>query len=69
MTPEEAKRFGEKHVTVWNKHKLDDIMDLYTEDVELRSPLAMKVVDSGVVKERAAVRKYFEATLVKYPDL
>jgi hypothetical protein len=69
VTPEEAITFGEKHCAVWNRHDLDAILDLYSEDVEVASPLAAALTGGGVLRGRAAMRSYFATALEKYPDL
>jgi hypothetical protein len=69
MTNEEALAFATKHVAVWNSHDLDRILDLYTDDAELTSPLAAAVVGDSVVSGKAQLRSYFERALQKYPQL
>lgn len=69
ITEDEALAFAEHHVEVWNTHVMDDILDLYTEDVRLTSPLAGNVTGSNVVVGREGLRKYFSAALERYPDL
>ena len=69
MTPEEAKAFGVKHCSVWNAHDLDLIMALYSDDVELASPLAAELTGGGVVRGQEALRAYFARGLERYPDL
>lgn len=68
-TEEEAISFVEHHITVWNRHDLEEILKLYTEDVELVSPLADKVVGSYTVRGRDGLREYFGAALAKNPGL
>ncbi|HUH06580.1 MAG TPA: nuclear transport factor 2 family protein [Egibacteraceae bacterium] len=69
MTPEEAIAFGQKHVAVWNRHDLDEIMDMYSDDVELTSPLAVQIAGVATLSGRPALRDYFSAGLEKYPEL
>lgn len=69
LTPDEARAFAGHHVATWNSHDLDAILDLYTDDVELISPLAAKLTGSPRVAGKPALRAYFEAGLSKYPDL
>jgi hypothetical protein len=69
MTPAEAVRFAEKHVATWNAHELEAILDMYTADAELRSPLAATLMGDGVVRGREGLRAYFEQGLRRYPDL
>jgi ketosteroid isomerase-like protein len=69
IEPARAEDFARKHVSVWNRHDLDEIVELYTEDVELVSPLAGAVAGGTTVRGRDALRAYFEAALKKYPEL
>lgn len=69
MTNDEAKTFAEKHVAVWNTHDMERIIDLYSEDVELASPLAATLTGGSVLKGRGALRGYFASALERYPDL
>jgi ketosteroid isomerase-like protein len=69
LTDQVAVAFVEHHVEVWNKHDLEDILQLYTEDVELVSPFAGKVVGSDVVRGREGLREYFGTALARNPDL
>ncbi|MFC7612927.1 nuclear transport factor 2 family protein [Actinokineospora soli] len=59
----------ERHISTWNGHDLEQILDLYTEDAVLTSPLAAAVTGSEVVAGRAALRSYFTRAFEKYPDL
>lgn len=68
-TEQEAVAFVEHHIEVWNKHDLEEILQLYTEDVELVSPFAGQVVGSDVVRGRDGLREYFGTALAKNPDL
>jgi len=68
-TGQEAVAFVEHHIEVWNKHDLEEILQLYTEDVELVSPFAGQVVGSDVVRGREGLRKYFGTALARNPDL
>jgi len=68
-TDPEAVAFVKHHVEVWNQHDLDEILQLYTDDVELVSPFAGKVVGSDVVRGREGLREYFGTALARNPDL
>jgi hypothetical protein len=69
MTDSEALAFARHHVAVWNSHDLEQILDLYTDDAELTSPLATGHTGGTVVKGRERLRQYFAAALNKYPRL
>lgn len=68
-TPEQAVTFARHHIEVWNSHELDDILDLYSPDVELVSPLAEQVVGSAAVRGRDGLRHYFGTALQANPGL
>jgi len=68
-TEHEAIALVEHHITVWNRHDLEEILKLYTEDVELVSPFADKVVGSYTVCGREGLREYFGAALAGNPEL
>ena len=69
MTAEEALAFAQKHIDTWNTHDLDAIMALYSQSVELVSPLAATLAGSPTVRGQADLRDYFERGLGKYPEL
>jgi len=63
------RTFADEHVATWNRHDLEAILALYTDDVELTSPLAERVIGTSTIRGRDEVRKYFEAALTRFPDL
>jgi hypothetical protein len=58
-------------IEAWNSHDLDRIMEHYSDDVVLISPVAARILDAadGVVRGKAALRSYFAKGLAAYPDL
>jgi hypothetical protein len=69
MNEAEALKFARKHIETWNSHDLDAIVQLYSESVELISPLAAALRGDPTVRGRDALRAYFSAGLQKYPAL
>lgn len=71
MTIEDAKRFAEAWVAAWNRHDLTAVLEHYTEDFEMTSPMIRQVygTESGTLKGKAAVGEYWRAALAKVPDL
>ncbi|HEX3851896.1 MAG TPA: nuclear transport factor 2 family protein [Polyangiaceae bacterium] len=69
LTAVEALEFARRHVEVWNGHDIEAILDLYSEDAELVSPLAASLKGEPTIRGRAAFRDYFARGLAKYPDL
>ncbi len=63
--------FANKWIASWNSHSLDSILNHYSDDVEVTSPM-IKValgVDSGTLKGKEKVKGYWKAALEKVPDL
>jgi hypothetical protein len=69
LTSAEALEFARRHVEVWNGHDLEAILNLYSEDAELVSPLAASLAGQPTIRGRAELRDYFGRGLAKYPDL
>lgn len=53
----------------WNSHSLDRVLTHYSEDVVFRSQKAMRLVGSGELQGKQALRAYWAAALDKQPDL
>ena len=65
-----ARGFAAEWVSAWNSHDLNVILTHYEEDVELRSPVAQRLLQGdGTVRGKAALREYFELGLKAYPHL
>ncbi len=62
-------QFAQKHTETWNSHDLDAIVALYSESIELVSPLAMAIRGDACVRGKKALREYFAEGLKKFPDL
>ena len=71
MDDERARRFAEAWYAAWNAHDLEAVLDHYTDDVEMTSPLvaALAARADGRITGKAALREYFAAGLERYPDL
>ncbi len=70
LQAEFARAFAEEWVAAWNSHDLELILTHYEEDVELRSPVAVKLLQGdGTVRGKVALREYFELGLQAYPHL
>ena len=70
MLPDKDK-FAAEWIETWNSHDLDRILDHYTDDVEVTTPM-IKValgIDDGTLKGKDAVGNYWKAALEKIPDL
>jgi ketosteroid isomerase-like protein len=71
MTEAEAQDFALDWIAVWNSRDLERILDHYSEDVEIISPLAESVLGPGrvVVRGKSAARAYWGPALERFPDL
>ena len=71
LTEKEGVELAQKWIEDWNNHDLDAIMSHYAEEVELVSPLAVRILGNpdGKVKGKKALREYFAKGLEVYPEL
>lgn len=71
MNHERAERFADRWYRAWNAHDLTAILDHYSDDVELASPLvsALAGVDGCTITGKDALQAYFRAGLERYPEL
>jgi hypothetical protein len=71
LTSISASAVAEAWVKDFNSHDIDAIMTHYAEDVELRSPVVVRLLGdtTGVVKGRAALKAYLAKGLAARPDL
>ena len=66
-----AKEFAQEWVEAWNFHDMERILSHYTDDFEITSPM-IKIatgVDTGTLKGKENIRKYWSTALQKIPDL
>ena len=71
MDDERATRFAEQWYAAWNAHDLEAVLEHYTDDVEMTSPLASALAGraDGRIAGKAALREAFAAAFERYPDL
>ncbi|PSR56361.1 nuclear transport factor 2 family protein [Adhaeribacter arboris] len=71
MTEEFAKHFAAEWVASWNSHDLDRILEHYTNDFSITTPMALKIIpeSNGVVAGKNKVRAYWEQGLKLIPNL
>jgi ketosteroid isomerase-like protein len=71
MDDERAARFAEQWYAAWNAHDLEAVLEHYTDDVEMTSPLAAALAGrgDGRITGKAALGEAFAAALERYPDL
>ncbi|WP_299367024.1 nuclear transport factor 2 family protein [uncultured Tateyamaria sp.] len=61
--------FAEAWEAGWNSHDLDRILAHYSEDIVFRSHKAMRLVGTGELRGKAALRTYWARALEGQPDL
>jgi ketosteroid isomerase-like protein len=71
MTREFAREFAEEWIASWNSHDLERILEHYTEDFEMSSPLIVQIIGepASTLKGKAAIRAYWAKALARIPDL
>jgi len=60
MNREVAGRFVEDWRANWCKVDIDAVVSHLAEDAEMRSPLALKLTDSPIVKGAENIRRYWQ---------
>lgn len=61
--------FATEWEAAWNSHLLDRILAHYSENVVFRSQKAVRLVGSGELRGKTALRAYWDAALTKQLDL
>jgi SnoaL-like protein len=71
MTEAQAQEFATEWIAAWNSHDLERILDHYTDDVELTSPLVETFMGPGkvTVRGKPKLREYWGTALARYPEL
>jgi hypothetical protein len=71
IDPKWALSFAQEWIAAWNSHDLERILSHYSEDFEMASPLIVERMGepSGVLKGKAAVRRYWAQGLAAQPPL
>lgn len=66
-----AQEFAKEWIEAWNSHDIDRILSHYSDDVEITTPMIKLAagIDSGTLKGKEAVKKYWQTALEKIPDL
>jgi ketosteroid isomerase-like protein len=70
MKPD-AKSFAQEWIESWNSHDLDRILDHYSDDISVTTPM-IKValgIDDGTLYGKENVRQYWRTALQKSSDL
>ena len=64
-------KFTNEWIRSWNSHDLDDILNHYSDDVEITSPMIRLAagINTETLKGKSFVAEYWEKALKKIPDL
>ena len=64
-------KFTNEWINSWNSHDLDDILDHYSEDVEITSPMIKLAteINAESLKGKVVVAEYWKKALERLPDL
>lgn len=67
----EAQEFAREWIEAWNSHNIDRILDHYSEDFEMTTPMIVLVMNdqTGTLKGKKNVKLYWEKALERVPDL
>ena len=71
ITKEFAAHFAQDWIEAWNSHDLDRILEHYSDDFEMTSPMIVNLmsVASGTLKGKEKIREYWAKGLDRFPDL
>ncbi|MEP4194511.1 MAG: nuclear transport factor 2 family protein [Aliishimia sp.] len=61
--------FAKDWQDAWNSHDLTRILTHYSEDIVFQSQKAMRLVGSGEIRGKGALRTYWARALETQPDL
>src|SRR6185437_3705383 len=71
FTQQTANEFSTAWINAWNAHHIEAVLKHYTEDFEIITPMAEKILGSGnkSVRGKENVRIYWQKGLQLIPDL
>ncbi|MDQ6845751.1 MAG: nuclear transport factor 2 family protein [Bacteroidota bacterium] len=66
-----AKQFAADWISSWNDHDIEKVLEFYSDDFVIESPLALKLFpeSSGIISGKNNVREYWVAGLKHNPEL
>ncbi|HEU4789826.1 MAG TPA: nuclear transport factor 2 family protein [Flavobacterium sp.] len=67
----DAQKFAKEWIESWNSHDLENIMQHYSEDIEITTPMIKLAagIEIGSLFGKESVREYWNKALTKFPDL
>ena len=69
MTREIAETFAAQWAEAWNGRAVETVLEHFHDEVVFRSPTALAVVGSPIVRGKEALRAYWAAALVRVTSL
>jgi ketosteroid isomerase-like protein len=71
MPTPDPHSYAEQWVRDWNAHDIEAVLDHFSDDVVFTSPVAARVIpeSQGVVRGKAALRRYWMMALTSLPNL
>ena len=71
FTQQTANEFSTAWINAWNAHDIEAVLNHYTDDFEIITPMAEKILGSGKksVRGKENVRIYWEKGMQLIPDL
>jgi hypothetical protein len=67
----DAQKFAKEWIESWNSHDLKNIMEHYSEDIEITTPMIKLAggIESGSLIGKQSVKEYWNKALTKFPEL
>ena len=67
----ESQKFAQKWIESWNSHDLKEILNHYSDDIEITTPIIKMAggINSGMLKGKKSVADYWEKALNINPGL
>lgn len=71
ITKQQADEFAKAWITSWNSHNIKTILEHYTEDLEITTPMLKLAagIEKSSLKGKEAVAAYWTKALERVPDL
>lgn len=69
MDQEQARAYAENWAQEWNDRDLEAVLGHFTEDVVFSSPVAARLLGTGTVQGKDALRAYWQKGLASAVDL
>ena len=66
-----VQKFAKQWVESWNSHNLENIMNHYSDDIEITTPMIKLAagIENCSLKGKLTVSDYWSKALEKFPDL